>query len=81
VLAAATDAARQGRLLSNEERQQAEAPILFPERWAAEQERARAAAEQVQLMSIQGMHASPAVAILHDSRCCVAVSVHIQVGI
>ena len=51
VLAAATEAARQGRLLSDEGRATAEAPILAPERWAAEQERKRGAAQQASLFT------------------------------
>lgn len=53
VLAAATAAAREGRSLSAEERADAEKPILFPEQYAAEQERKRAADEQVCTSRVQ----------------------------
>jgi hypothetical protein len=51
VLASATAAAREGRLLSAEERAAAERPVLFPEQYAAEQEQLRATQEQVHLIS------------------------------
>ena len=47
VLVAATAAARQGRLLSDAERTDAERSVRQPEQWAADQEAKRAAQTQV----------------------------------